>query len=88
MKVGDLSGKHGNFTAPIGMCNYNDAFISLDSSQPGYIGGRSVVIHKSDLSRFVCAKYSPRFFVELRLVLCRLIRRIRFRVRIVLVMVS
>ena len=58
-KVGDLAGKHGNLTGPTANVNYTDQEISLDETNAGFIGGRAVVIHRNDLSRFVCAKYFP-----------------------------
>jgi hypothetical protein len=55
--VGDLSGKHGKLNGPVATFSYVDDFLSLHEGDAGFIGGRSVVIHRADKTRFVCAKY-------------------------------
>ncbi|KAI7249845.1 hypothetical protein KC343_g3793 [Hortaea werneckii] len=42
--VGDLSGKHGNATAPGFTQSYNDNFLSLVPNTPAFFGNRSLVI--------------------------------------------
>ncbi|CAN3371964.1 hypothetical protein DIURU_002525 [Diutina rugosa] len=43
--VGDLSGKHGRFTATCFEHSYIDPYLSLDPASEAYIGGRSVVVY-------------------------------------------
>ena len=57
--MGDLSGKHGKLNGPVAKFSYVDDFLSLHEGDAGFIGGRSVVIHRADKTRFVCAKYTP-----------------------------
>ena len=53
-EVGDLSGKHGNFSSlETVTTSYSDSTIVLSGVET--IVGRSIVIHKSDASRWVCA---------------------------------
>ncbi|KAK6200410.1 superoxide dismutase [Scheffersomyces amazonensis] len=57
LQVGDLAGRHGSI--PVGVYQYEtyyvDHYISLNPSDPAYIGGLSVVIHLNDLTRIACA---------------------------------
>ena len=50
--VGDLSGKHGTLGASVSS-TYTDSSVSLFGANS--IQGRSIVIHKSDGSRWACA---------------------------------
>lgn len=43
--VGDLSGKHGRFTATCFEHSYIDPYLLLDPALEAYIGGRSVVVY-------------------------------------------
>ncbi len=53
-EVGDLSGKHGDFSLLATVAtSYSDSTIVLSGVET--IVGRSIVIHKSDGSRWVCA---------------------------------
>ncbi|KAK6462206.1 superoxide dismutase [Scheffersomyces coipomensis] len=57
LQVGDLAGRHGDI--PVGVyafeTYYFDPFISLNPSDPAFIGGLSVVIHLDNLTRIACA---------------------------------
>ena len=68
-EIGDLSGKWGNLNAPA-LVNSNDAFVGTGQ---GYVTdaelplsgdmsslGRSIVIHRTDGSRWACADLAPR----------------------------
>lgn len=46
--VGDLSGKHGRFTATCFEHTYVDPYLSLDPALDAFIGGRSVVVYHND----------------------------------------
>lgn len=54
-EVGDLASKHGNMEGPSYQASYVDNYISLDSADPAYIGGLSVVIHFLNNTRITCA---------------------------------
>lgn len=59
-QVGDLSGKYGNVTAGAGDGEfvhvvYRDAFLSTDAASAAFVGGRSVVVHLNNGTRFACA---------------------------------
>ena len=52
-EVGDLSGKHGLLTPSNSKAFYTDATLPLSGDTS--VLGRSIVIHKNDASRWVCA---------------------------------
>ena len=54
-EVGDLASKHGKMEGPSYQASYVDNYISLDSADPAYIGGLSVVIHFLNNTRITCA---------------------------------
>lgn len=55
-EVGDLAGRHGNATGPQFHTTYVDLYLSLDPSDPAFIGNnRSVVVHDIDNKRLTCA---------------------------------
>lgn len=54
--VGDLAGKHGGMVGPSFQTSYIEYYMSLDPSDPAYLGNkRSVVIHDSNMVRLACA---------------------------------
>ncbi|RLV93651.1 Cell surface Cu-only superoxide dismutase 5 [Spathaspora sp. JA1] len=63
-EAGDLAGKHGNITASPFQTSYVDNYISLNPSNPAYIGGLSVVIHANDNSRLTCANITEEAVVN------------------------
>lgn len=54
-QVGDLSGKHGWINTTCFQTVYFDPYLSLNAKDPAYIVGKSVVLHRSDQSKFACA---------------------------------
>src|SRR5277367_3930957 len=70
----------------MGTCSYNDQYMSLDSGNKGYIGGKSVVIHQSDDTAFACAKYFLLAGEGLKVVSLRSARRKRFPCPIVVML--
>jgi hypothetical protein len=54
-QTGDLSGKHGNFTAESASAEYNDMYIATLMTDKSYFGGLSVVVHNSTKARLSCA---------------------------------
>lgn len=55
MEAGDLSGKHGKIPSTSYSTSYVDQYLSLNPSNPAYVGGLSVVVHLSNLTRIACA---------------------------------
>ncbi|GAV54762.1 hypothetical protein ZYGR_0AS00840 [Zygosaccharomyces rouxii] len=54
-EVGDLSGKHGNITTnPFKTC-YVDPYLSLNKTDPAFIGNLSIVVHFANETRLACA---------------------------------
>lgn len=58
-QVGDLSGKHGLINTTCFETYYYDPYISLDPSNPAYIGGKSLVLHLEDNTKLACANIMP-----------------------------
>ncbi|EDK39365.2 hypothetical protein PGUG_03463 [Meyerozyma guilliermondii ATCC 6260] len=54
-EVGDLSGKHGFINTTCFEAKYTDPYLSLNPKSQSYIGGRSVVFHFANNTRFACA---------------------------------
>ncbi|RLV83123.1 Cell surface superoxide dismutase Cu-Zn 6 [Meyerozyma sp. JA9] len=54
-EVGDLSGKHGFINTTCFETKYTDPYLSLNPKSQSYIGGRSVVFHFANNTRFACA---------------------------------
>lgn len=55
-EAGDLAGKHGNLVGPSFETSYIDEFLSLNPSDPAFVGNnRSVVIHDIANNRLTCA---------------------------------
>lgn len=54
-EVGDLFGKHGNITKRSFKTSYVDPYLSLNKTDPAYIGNRSIVIHYANETRFACS---------------------------------
>ncbi|GAV49845.1 hypothetical protein ZYGR_0R00880 [Zygosaccharomyces rouxii] len=54
-EVGDLSGKHGKITSSPFDTSYVDPYLSLNMSDPAFIGNRSIVIHYANNTRFACS---------------------------------
>lgn len=54
-EVGDLSGKHGRITGQSFTTSYIEQYISLNESDPAFIGNLSVVVHFSNSSRLACS---------------------------------
>lgn len=55
IEVGDLSGKHGNITKKSFKTSYVDPYLSLNETDPAFIGNRSVAIQYANGTRFACA---------------------------------
>lgn len=55
MEVGDLSGKHGTIPGTSYSTSYFDQYLSLNPSNPAFLGGLSVVVHLNNLTRIACA---------------------------------
>ena len=66
-EVGDLSGRHGELTA---RARYEDRFLSLSGRHS--IAGRSIVVHRPDGTRWVCANILPCGEVGMRTAIARL----------------
>ncbi|KAK4547323.1 hypothetical protein LTR36_000979 [Oleoguttula mirabilis] len=56
--VGDLAGKHGFITGSGFSATYNDCYLSLLSSDPAFVGNRSLVIHDADGTTVACANFT------------------------------
>lgn len=54
-EVGDLSGKHGEINGTSLSTTYIDQYLSLNPSNPAFVGGLSVVVHLHNLTRIACA---------------------------------
>lgn len=54
-EAGDLSGKHGRITGQSLTTSYIEQYISLNESDPAFIGNLSVVVHYNNSSRLACA---------------------------------
>lgn len=56
-EVGDLSGKHGKIEShkKFFKDSYIEPYISLNETDPAFIGGHSIVIHCPDETRIACA---------------------------------
>lgn len=54
-EVGDLSGKHGFINTTCFETRYTDPYLSLNPKSQSYVGGRSVVLHFANNTRFACA---------------------------------
>ncbi|KAL1843476.1 hypothetical protein VTJ49DRAFT_1347 [Mycothermus thermophilus] len=54
-EVGDLSGKYGLLAGGDVKKEFNDAYSGLNTTEVGYIGGRSVVFHDGSGARIACA---------------------------------
>lgn len=55
VEVGDLSGKHGNITKKSFKTSYVDPYLSLNETDPAFIGNRSIAIQYANGTRFACA---------------------------------
>lgn len=54
-EVGDLSGKHGFINTTCFEATYQDPYLSLNPNSQSFIGGRSIVFHFENNTRFACA---------------------------------
>lgn len=54
-EVGDLSGKHGVIDDQSYQTSYIDEYISLEETDPAFVGNRSVVVHFANNTRLACA---------------------------------
>lgn len=55
MEVGNLSGKHGSITKKSLKTSYADPYLSLNETDPAFIGNRSIAIQYANGTRFACA---------------------------------
>ncbi|OKL60186.1 hypothetical protein UA08_04575 [Talaromyces atroroseus] len=56
-QIGDLSGKHGNATAPAFTAVYTDPYLSNNAQSNAFIGDRSIVIHSANGTRLNCGNF-------------------------------
>lgn len=54
-EVGDLSGKHGVIDDQSYQTSYIEEYISLEETDPAFVGNRSVVVHFANNTRLSCA---------------------------------
>ncbi|RKP32490.1 Cu,Zn superoxide dismutase-like protein [Metschnikowia bicuspidata] len=62
-EVGDLSGKHGMMEGPVYNATYIERYLSLNPSNPAFVGGLSVVVHLHNGTRIACANITARLRV-------------------------
>lgn len=58
-QVGDLSGKHGLINTTCFETYFYDPYLSLDPSNPQYIGNKAINIHLENLDKLACANIKP-----------------------------
>jgi hypothetical protein len=58
-RAGDMAGQFGNLTGTTVTANYYDPYISLDPTQPNYIGDLSFNVHWANFTVIACAKCHP-----------------------------
>jgi hypothetical protein len=55
-RAGDMSGQFGNLTGTTVTANYYDQYLSLDPTQPNYIGNLSFNVHWANFTTLACAR--------------------------------